>query len=233
MDLFELLKEKIEKSSHIQPILFVWNNKDKIEIELNNLISNLFSFFEVDKNSIYKLEDNWETLKIEEIRNFVSKANIKSSFRFQIFLIENISRFTLQSANATLKFLEEPGEWNIIFLTNNSESWILETILSRVTLVNIFSKELNKKNEFYYDLINNFVSKESNSLLYYFFDDKKIQKEDYLSFLHNLIIYIKENLVLIDLLPDIENAINLIEKWSVSPKYLIDRIIINLGKYEI
>jgi hypothetical protein len=82
-------------------------------------------------------------------------------------------------------------------------------------------------------LINNFVSKKSNSLLYYFFDDKKIQKEDYLTFLHNLIIYIKENLVLIDLLPEIENAINLIEKGSISPKYLIDRIIIGIINYEL
>lgn len=233
MDLFDIVSQKIQKSSIFQPILFVWNNRDKLDIELNNLIWKLFSTFEVDKNNIYKLEDDGETIKIDVIRNFIAKSNVRSSYKFQIFLIENISRFTLQSANATLKFLEEPWDGNIIFLTNSSESWILETILSRVSIVNIFWKEVNKKNDFYYDLINNFVFKKSNSLLYYFFDDKKIQKEDYLAFLHNLIIYIKENLVFIDLLSDIENAINLVEKNSVSPKYLVDRIIINLQKYEI
>jgi hypothetical protein len=61
--------------------------------------------------------------------------------------------------------------------------------------------------------------------MFYFFDDKKLQKEDYLSFFNNFIIFIKENLIYIELLDEIENYINLIEKNNVSPKYLFDRLI--------
>jgi DNA polymerase III gamma/tau subunit len=52
--------------------------------------------------------DNNEKIKIQELRNFIAHSYIKSSYRFQVFLIENISRATLESFNASLKFLEEP-----------------------------------------------------------------------------------------------------------------------------
>jgi len=71
----------------------------------------------------------------------------------------------LESANSCLKFLEEPSIGNIIFLTNTSESQILETILSRVQTINIFSSVKSEKNEFFYSLIDDFVSKKNTSLL--------------------------------------------------------------------
>lgn len=226
--IFWFIKNKIDESSHIQPILFLWNNKDKLDLELNNIISNLFSYYQVDKNSIYKIQDDWDAIKIETLRNFISKSTIKSSFKFQIFLIENISRFTQQSANACLKFLEEPWVWNIIFLTNYSESGVLDTILSRVFTVNIFWSETNRKNDFYYKMIDDFVNKKNVDLISYFFDDKKFEKSNYISFFYTFLFYVKENLIFIDLLEQIENSINLIEKNNVSPKYLFDSLIIKM-----
>lgn len=226
--IFWFIKNKIDESSHIQPILFLWNNKDKLDLELNNIISNLFSYYQVDKNSIYKIQDDWDAIKIETLRNFISKSIIKSSFKFQIFLIENISRFTQQSANACLKFLEEPWVWNIIFLTNYSESGVLDTILSRVFTVNIFWSETNRKNDFYYKMIDDFVNKKNVDLISYFFDDKKFEKSNYVSFFYTFLFYVKENLIFIDLLEQIENSISLIEKNNVSPKYLFDSLIIKM-----
>jgi len=72
------------------------------------LIEELFVYYKVDKNFFYKLVDNNEKIKIAQVRNFISKSNIKSSFKFQIFLIENISRMNKESFNACLKFFEEP-----------------------------------------------------------------------------------------------------------------------------
>lgn len=95
----------------------------------------LLQQFQIDKNSLFVLEDTGESIKIEEIRKFLSSANEKPRFLFQVFIIENISRLTLQSANACLKFLEEPGFGNIIFLTNQSEAEVLDTILSRVQTI--------------------------------------------------------------------------------------------------
>jgi DNA polymerase III gamma/tau subunit len=72
------------------------------------VIEKLFARFEVDRHHIHILKDDGESLKIETIRKFIQQSNLKSSDLFQIFVIENISRLTLQSANASLKFLEEP-----------------------------------------------------------------------------------------------------------------------------
>lgn len=228
MNLFDFVKEKIDNSKDFQPILFLWSNKSKVEIELNNLISKMFDFYSVDKNNIFKLEDNSESIKIETLRNFIAKSNIKSSFKFQIFLIENISRLTLQSWNASLKFLEEPWVWNIIFLTNNSESWVLDTILSRVLKINISWEVWEEKSEFYYSMIDNYFKENSKNIFYYFFDDKKFEKKDYIEFFKTFLFYIKKNLVMIDLLPEIEKNLNLIENWNPSLKYLVDRFLIKL-----
>lgn len=228
MDLTKIFIEKIQKTNIFQPVLFLWNNKVKLDLEIDNIISSLFSYFEVDKNNIYTLKDNWETIKIEEIRNFILKANIKSNYKFQIFLIENISRLTLQSSNACLKFLEEPGEWNIIFLSNLWESQILDTILSRVVKINLYGDIIDKKDEFYYSMIKWFLNKDDLSLLYYFFDDKNKEKEDYKKFFNTFLFFIKENKVLIEFVDDIEKNIQLLEKWSISPKYLFDNFISKL-----
>jgi DNA polymerase III gamma/tau subunit len=72
------------------------------------VIEKLFTRFEVDRHHIHILKDDGESIKIEGVRKFIQQSNLRSSGKFQIFVIENISRLTLQSANASLKFLEEP-----------------------------------------------------------------------------------------------------------------------------
>ncbi len=227
-EILSMIKQKIENNTNFQPILFLWENK-LLEPTLEYIISNLFSYFEVDKNSIYKLLDDWNSLKISNVREFVLKWNVKSSYRFQIFVIENIQRLTLESSNSLLKFLEEPWVWNIIFLTSNSSSMILDTILSRVLSIDLRGNKVFEKNEFYLNLIDDYINKKNANLLKYFFDDKKLEKTDYIIFFENFIYYIKTNLVYTDLLESIEESINLINKNNVLPKYEIDKILIKLN----
>ena len=227
-EILSMIKQKIENNTNFQPILFLWENK-LLEPTLEYIISNLFSYFEVDKNSIYKLLDDWNSLKISNVREFVLKWNVKSSYRFQIFVIENIQRLTLESSNSLLKFLEEPWVWNIIFLTSNSSSMILDTILSRVLSIDLRWNKVFEKNEFYLNLIDDYINKKNANLLKYFFDDKKLEKTDYITFFENFIYYIKTNLVYTDLLESIEESINLINKNNVLPKYEIDKILIKLN----
>lgn len=227
-EILSMIKQKIENNTNFQPILFLWENK-LLEPTLEYIISNLFSYFEVDKNSIYKLLDDWNSLKISNVREFVLKWNVKSSYRFQIFVIENIQRLTLESSNSLLKFLEEPWVWNIIFLTSNSSSMILDTILSRVLSIDLRWNKVFEKNEFYLNLIDDYINKKNANLLKYFFDDKKLEKTDYITFFENFIYYIKTNLVYTDLLENIEESINLINKNNVLPKYEIDKILIKLN----
>lgn len=227
-NIFEIIKNKIDSENIFQPILFLWENLEVLNNEIQNLVYKLFEYYEIDKNNLYKLVDNNEKIKISELRDFISKSNIKSSFKFQVFLIENISRATLESANASLKFLEEPWLGNIIFLTNASESWILETILSRVQIMDVFTNLTNKKNEFYFNLIDEYINKKNTNLIKYFFADKKLEKSEYIDFLNTFLLYIKQNLVFVDLADQVVESLNLIQKNNVLPKYEIDKLLLKI-----
>ena len=224
-EIYEKIKWKIIAGWIFQPILFLWWNDEMLNKEINDICLKLFSDFEVDKNSFYKLENNDEKIKISQVREFISKSSVKSSFKFQIFLIENISRMNTEWFNASLKFLEEPGVWNIVFLTNKSESWVLDTILSRVVIINLDINTKSQKNEFFDKMINDYTNKKNLNLISYFFNDKKIEKQDYIDFLETFLLYIKTHLIYTELISQIEESLNLILKNNVLPKYEIDKII--------
>lgn len=229
-NLFQICEENIKKWGNFQPILLTSPQIKAVEIELFDVIDRLFVTFWVDKHHIHILKDDGESLKIETLRKFIQQSNLKSSDIFQIFVIENISRLTLQSANASLKFLEEPWLGNIIFLTNTSSSGVLETILSRVRVLEIFSQQGMLKDPFYWDLLSRFIEKKDPSIFWYFFQDKKLQKGDYVKFFTTLLVYIKEKWIFQEHIDQVEHALNLIEQTSVIPKYLVDRILFQLQK---
>jgi hypothetical protein len=108
-----------------------------------------------------------------------------------------------------------------------SESWILDTILSRVQIINLWGQNATKKNNFYYNLIKNYVKNKDIEILSYFFRNK-IEKEEYIIFLENLIIYSKENFVLIDFLTEIDDDINAIKQNNVNAKYVIDKWLLRI-----
>jgi len=56
-------------------------------------------------------------------------------------------------------------------------------------------------------LIKSYINNESDELLNYFFKNK-LEKQDYINFLENLIIYAKKNLVLIVFLEEILEDLN-------------------------
>lgn len=227
-NILEKIKNKIDVWGIFQPILFLWENIELLNKNINSLIEELFIYYKVDKNCFYKLSDNNEKIKIAQVRDFVSKSNIKSSFKFQIFLIENISRMNIESFNSCLKFLEEPWNGNIVFLTNTSESWILDTVLSRVQIINLTSKKVVSHNDFYLKLIDDYLKAKNTDLLKYFYNDKKISKDDYISFLNTFLFYIKTNLVYTNLVDNIEESLNLIQKNNVIAKYEIDKILLKM-----
>lgn len=225
--LLELIKNKIDKNDIFQPILLCWNLL-WLDLILWDIFKELFSFYEVDKNNLFVLKNSQDSLKVSEVKDFVSKSNMKSSYKFQIFLIENIQRLTLESSNSLLKFLEEPGKWNIVILTSPSESLILETILSRVVKIDFSSNQNFEISEFYQDMISWFLQKNNTSIYSYFFDDKKLEKSDYVLFLQNLSFYLTKNLFKLELIEEIEKSINFILKNNVIPKYEIDKILLLL-----
>ncbi len=134
---------------------------------------------------------------------------------------------TLWAANSCLKLLEEPGKTNIIFLSDTSESMILDTILSRVQIQKIWWQSISKKDDFYLSIISSYIKEKSPEVLSYFFRNK-LEKEDYIRFLDNLIIYSKENLVFIDYLEEINDDINMIYTNNVNAKWVVDKWLLRI-----
>lgn len=232
-NILENIKLKIKNKKDIVPFLFLWNNIEILNEKVFDLASLLCKDFSIPKTFIYRLEDDWEKIKINPLKEFIKSSNITSSYDFQIFLIENISRLTLQSSNSLLKFLEEPWVQNIVFLTNSSESWILDTILSRVQIINYDFNNYLVRNDFFQSLLKNFFYNwnEWKIALFSYFYKNNLEKDEYIDFLKNIVYFSKDNLWLWieNLLADIDTSIYSIKNNNVNAKYVVDSFLIKLS----
>lgn len=227
-EIIKKLNDKINKETHIAPCLFFGKNKQLLSTQVQNIASALCESFWVPKTYIFTLIDSWEKIKISEIKSFLELSNSNPGYKFQIFIIENISRLTVQAANSCLKKFEEPWIKNLFFLTNTSESGVLDTILSRTQVFDLSGQSFSKKNEFFYSMIKNYVEKNNSEIFSYFFRNK-VEKEDNIIFLENLILYAKENFCFIDLLEEINEDITAITNNNVSSKYIVDKYLLKIG----
>jgi len=221
------IKDQINKGDKKAPFLFLGKNNDLLNSQVKDLALELLNEYNIPHSYLYTFEDNWEKIKIKDMKSFVEFSNSKPPYKFQIFLIENISRFTISAWNSLLKFFEEPDVTNIIFLTSTSESGILDTILSRVQTINLWWIEKIKKDNFLFSMIKNYIEKKDTEILSYFFRNK-LEKEEYINLLENIIIYAKENLILINYLEEINEDINSIKQNNVNGKYIIDKWLLKI-----
>jgi len=220
--------EKVNLEQEISPFLFMWENLELLNQKIENLAQEILEELDIPKINIFKLEDNSEIIKVKDIKEFLQITDSKTPYRLQIILIENFSRANLQSQNSCLKKLEEPGIKNLYFLTNKSESWILETILSRVQTKKINLNISENKNNFFYELIENSLKeKNPKNLISYFFKNK-LEKQDYISFLETLIKYSKENFIFIDYLDEIFDDLHMIKTNNLLAKITTDKWILRI-----
>lgn len=219
--------DKINKEEEISPFLFVSKNTEILNQEINNLSIKILNTYNIPNIYIYKLKDDWEKLKVNTVKEFIKKSQTKSPYKIQIFFIENISRLTTQASNSLLKFFEEPWYWNLIFCTNNWESNILDTIISRLQIINLWWKKIKIEDDFLQNIISKYINNESNELIKYLFWDN-IEKKDYLSFLENLFLYFYKNKIFVYFLEELNKDINLIKTNSLNPKYFSDKWILKI-----
>lgn len=227
-NIFLDIEKKINSWSIFQPILFLWENIELLNKTIYDFIIDILNKEQIDKNSLHLLKVDDKNIKIEIFKEFIKKSFIKPSFKFQFFFIEDFFKATLQTFNASLKFLEEPWEQNIVFLTSSSISSIPETVLSRLKIVEIKQTLVKVKNDFYFDLIDNYIRKKDTNLINYFFTNQKLEIHEYIDFLNTLKIYLTSNYLNLELLSLVDNSINLIEKNNVLPKNIIDKILIKI-----
>lgn len=91
--------------------------------------------------------DDGENLPIETVRQIVERGGQTHASPYLIFVIENLGRMRPEAMNALLRYLEEPYENTIFFLTANEEDDVLPTIRSRCHVTNFqtVSEELLKE----------------------------------------------------------------------------------------
>lgn len=226
-NLISKLNDKIKLGEENSPFLFLWKN-----LELTNSIIENFSKDFLKENKVsniyfHILRDNWETIKIKEAKDFIKQAEMSVPYLFQIFFIENIWRLTLAASNSLLKFFEEPWRQNIIFLSNSSENNILDTILSRVQIVELFSSNKIKESDFFVWMIDSYISFKNDDLISYLYRNK-LEKIEYLEFLENLLIYSKNNIKFVDFLEEINEDVNWIKQNNLNPRYITDKWLLKI-----
>ena len=226
-DNFTNIIKQVEKGEEISPFLFLGENSEMLDAQISQLATSILDEYSVPHVNLLKLEDNWENIKIKDIKEFIKPGELWTPYKFQIFLIENVSRMTVQSFNSCLKFFEEPWTQNIIFLTNTSESGVLDTILSRVQTIHLGLHKSTTEDAFYFSLLDSYLSKKSPEIFSYFFRNK-LEKDDYLKFLKNMILYSKKYWVFLDLLTQLDEDINLIQGNNVNAKYIVDKYLLKI-----
>ncbi len=93
---------------------------------------------QIDQNAhpdffVLELAEDARELKVEEIRNLISRANFKPfSASAKVFVIDRADRMNDIAQNAFLKTLEEPLGRTVFVLISSSPQQLLATIRSRV-----------------------------------------------------------------------------------------------------
>jgi len=78
-----------------------------------------------------ELLDGENEIKIEQIRNFIEKISLKSTYGNKFVIIDDINSINNNGVNALLKTLEEPPENTYFFIINHQNTQLLDTIYSR------------------------------------------------------------------------------------------------------
>ena len=223
----EAIVKQLDKGENISPFLFLWVNSEILNSDVALVAREVLVHFWIQEMYLSILEDSGEPIKIKEVKEFIKPSELWTHYKFQIFLIENISRMTIASFNSCLKFFEEPWVQNLIFLTNKSQAGIIDTILSRVQIINVWWNTQVLENNFYFSLLDSYLQNKSSEIFSYFFRNK-LEKREYIDFLKNMILYSKKHWVFLELLEEIDEDITLIETNNVNAKGVVDKYLLKI-----
>jgi len=128
---------------------------------------------QVYKNILANICDNYHyisnyhnSISVEDVRNLkkkFSKTSINTLPRFTV--IDDVEKLNKNSANALLKLIEEPSDFDFFILIYNKSQLLIETIKSRSLETKIFLSK-QKKNEIFNNL-KNFFNVNDNFVIKY------------------------------------------------------------------
>lgn len=194
----------------------------------------------IDKNCYSELkiiEPDGAWIKKEqltELQNQFNRKGIESSNR--VYIIKEADKLNLAAANSLLKFLEEPEEGIVAILLVDNIYKLLPTIISRCQIIRLkpengITIEKSQKEENLIDSAVKFVDfyekNKLNTILYIdsiWFDN--IESKDMEYAFDVIITYYKDilNWKLGRNLINFQDKINLIEKYDLSEKNIINKI---------
>ncbi len=125
--------------NHFLFSIFDEQNYNKKKFTLSDT-SSLYKNFAagIFQNILYLKGSEFKSLKVDDIRNLKSiifQSSLINKDRF--IILDDIELFNINSLNALLKIIEEPGKRNYFVLINNKTKPILDTIKSRCLEVKI------------------------------------------------------------------------------------------------
>ena len=197
---------KFSLISHLMNYYFDKTNYDnQRNMILNNSTFYLQYLKDTFPNIIHLNASFFQNIKIEDVRllkNNLSKKPINNKKRF--IILDDIELFNLNSLNALLKTLEEPGKSDYFILINNRSKNLIETIKSRCLEIRVIINE-NKRKKIISQLeaLFNISSRIEKELV-------KISPGNFLKFNH---IIMRENLdIEKNLLINFKSILNLFKK---------------------
>ncbi len=136
-------------------INFVLSKQDSVSYDKENFSIQFNS--EIIKKIKSNVEQNFNYLgcekpsnvsvdSIRELKLKLSKKPLNNLPRFNV--IDDVELINLNSANALLKLIEEPSDFDYFFLINNKNNKVIETLFSRSIEFKIFLSVGDKKNIF-------------------------------------------------------------------------------------
>lgn len=207
---FEDILNRFHEKKLAHAFLLETNDSDKCFIDILNLIKNISIGNELDNvselidnnnlPSLIIIEPDGQNIRKEQIKDLISRFSTKPVFTdYNFYIVKDADRFNSSSANALLKFLEEPEDDIVgFFITNNREN-VISTIRSRCQVFNCNYNEdekygideniLIKVKEYLNGIYNN-----NNDLLYNRTDGINLFKErrDWEKFFNTMLFYYKD-----------------------------------------
>lgn len=120
---------------NFQSTLIVSNNFSVIRKQISLICLSLENLPTPNNPDILNIDQNsgWGIDVIRKIKNFLSQKPF--CHQNKIVIISDAQQLNLESQNALLKTLEEPGKDNYLILTAPNSSALLPTIISRVHII--------------------------------------------------------------------------------------------------
>jgi len=168
--------------------IIIAKNKETIDKKIDQICSNLNHKFNQNNPDILLInqDSGWGIDQIRKINNFLSQKPF--SHQSKIIIIIDTQNLNIESQNALLKILEEPGKDNYVILSTNKIKNILPTIISRCSTIKI-SEKSNIKTKKEIEITGNLIEDLTLS------EKLGKNKEDILPLLENQLNFYQEELI--------------------------------------